>query len=470
MFDIPEKTIFPRMTAEAPGFSVAGEHPAIDAVEVDLPVRDDPGGGILQATEVDVVRHYTRLSTMNFDIDRGMYPLGSCTMKHNPKVNELVAADPYWADCHPLWPARYLEAHHRIMNELVEDLKELSGFDGVSLLPAAGAHGELTSVFMMRAFHEDHGHDKKQVILIPDTAHGTNPASTAMAGFKAKQIPSGPDGYLRYEDVKPFVDDTVAGIMVTNPNTLGIYEKDFRRIADLMHEHDALVYMDGANFNALMGVFQPAAIGADIMHWNLHKTFTTPHGGGGPGSGPIGFVKRLAPYAPDAPDMRSIGPVKAFLGQWGMFLRTWCYIRSLGGEGLSEVSREAVLAANYIRRKLEGKLHLPYATPTLHETVFNDKDLPNEVITKDVAKRLIDFGFHPPTVYFPIMVQGAIMIEPTETEPLEEMDRFVAAMEAILEECRTDPDMVKSAPHTTPVRRVDEVKAARELDLVWPGE
>ncbi|MCA9322467.1 MAG: aminomethyl-transferring glycine dehydrogenase subunit GcvPB, partial [Planctomycetes bacterium] len=290
------------------------------------------------------------------------------------------------------------------------------------------------------------------------------------AGFSCKQVPSGPDGYLRFEDVEPFIDERVAGIMVTNPNTLGIYERDFTRIAEALHAKDALVYMDGANFNAIMGIFRPGKIGADVMHWNLHKTFTTPHGGGGPGSGPIGFNANLAPYAPGSGDPRSIGPVKAYLGQWGMFIRTWCYIRALGGQGLTEVSEEAIINANYLRKRLEGKLHLPYKTPTLHEVVFSDKNLPNGVITKDLAKRLIDHDFHPPTVYFPIMVPGAIMIEPTETEPKAELDRFVDAMISILEEAKSNPEIVKSAPHKTAVSRVDETRAARDLDLVWPVE
>ncbi len=465
MFTIPEKTIFPRTDAECPGFDVVGENPAIDDLAVDLPRRGDSCGGISQTTEIDVVRHYTRLSTQNFDIDRGMYPLGSCTMKHNPKLNEAIAADGYWAFPHPYWPEKYLQAHIKIMEEVERDLREVSGFDRVSLLPAAGAHGELTSVFMIKAYHEDRGNHHKKIVLTPDTAHGTNPASAAMAGFTCKQIPSGPDGYLRFEDVEPYLQDDVAAIMVTNPNTLGIYERDFARIAEAIHAIDGLVYMDGANFNAIMGIFQPGNIGADVMHWNLHKTFTTPHGGGGPGSGPIGFNKKLAPYAPESGDPRSIGPVKAYLGQWGMFIRTWCYIRTLGAAGLKQVSEEAIINANYLRRELEGILELAYETPTLHEAVFTDKGFPNGVITKDLAKRLIDFGFHPPTVYFPIMVDGAIMIEPTETEPKIEIDRFVAALREIRREMDENPELVKSAPHTTVVRRVDETLAARNLDL-----
>ena len=464
MRTIREGPIFALSRSGKAGFRVKLPNPQIDDVDLGFEVRGDLAG-MSQNTEIDVIRHYTRLSNVNYDIDRGLYALGSCTMKHNPRVNEMVAADPHFKDPHPLWPEEYLTAHRAIMGELATDLAEISGFDEVSLLPAAGAHGELTAVFMIRAYHLANNQDHKRTFLIPDSAHGTNPASAAMAGFKCKQVKSGPEGYLRLEDVEPHLDDDVAGIMITNPNTLGIYERDFKEIAAAMHRLDALVYMDGANLNAFMGVFRPGEIGADVMHFNLHKTFTTPHGGGGPGSGPIGFNDKLAPYAPEA--RGGIGPVKAYEGQWGMFIRAWTYIRALGGKGLTEVSEEAVLNANYVRSRLENLLNLPFKTPTLHESVFNDQDLPNDITTGDFAKRLIDYGFHPPTVYFPIHVKGALMIEPTETETIEELDRFVAAVGAIRLEAEEDPDRLKSAPHTTPVSRVDEVAAARNLDLRW---
>lgn len=446
---------------------MTGSDADIDAVRLDFDVRDDGCGGYSQVTEIDCVRHYTRLSTMNFDINRGMYPLGSCTMKHNPLVNEKVAADPHFADCHPFWPERYLTAHAKVMSELARDLAEVSGFDHVCLQPAAGAQGELLATFMLRAYFDHRGETSRRVILIPDTAHGTNPASAAMAGFECRQIASGPDGMLRLEDVLPHLDSRCAAIMVTNPNTLGIYERDFSKIAAAVHAAGGLVYMDGANFNAAMGIFQPGRIGADVMHFNLHKTFTTPHGGGGPGSGPIGYNALLRPFAPDSGKKESVGPVKAYLGQWGMFIRAWAYIRALGGAGLQAVSEEAIINANYIRKELEGSLNLPYKTATLHEVVFNDRGFPDGVTTGDLAKRLIDYGFHPPTVYFPIMVKGALMIEPTETETKGELDRFVAAVKSVMEEIRTKPDLVKSAPHTTPVRRVNETLAARKLDLRW---
>ena len=470
MRTIPEGAIFQRLAQDKEGLRPFAADPILENTPLDLPEREDAFARLGQVTEVEVVRHYTRLSNLNFDIDRGMYPLGSCTMKHNPRLNEAVAARPELMDCHPYWPEEYQEFHRRVMEELADDLARISGFDHVCLQPAAGAHGELTAAFMIRAYHLDRGHPERDVILIPDSAHGTNPASVAMAGMRARQVPSGPDGFLRLEDVEPHLDERLAGLMMTNPNTLGIYERECARIAEALHERDALLYQDGANLNAIMGVVLPGRIGADVMHFNLHKTFTTPHGGGGPGSGPIGFNEKLAPYAPGSGDPRSIGPVKAWYGQWGMFIRAWAYIRSLGGEGLLEVSREAVLNANYLRRRLEGVLHLPYSTPTLHEVVFTDRDLPNEVRTSDLAKRLLDHGFHPPTVYFPIHVQGALMIEPTETEPKDEIDRFVEAVTTTVREAAEDPDLVKGAPHTPPVGRVDEVHAARTLDLVWRKE
>jgi glycine dehydrogenase subunit 2 len=468
--NIPESPIFARCSEDKPGFVAITPDPELDRIPLDFAERDDGIGGFRQASEIEVVRHYTRLSNANYDIDRGMYPLGSCTMKHNPRLNEQVAATPAWLDAHPYWPEEHLAGHRRIMEELAGDLATVSGFDHVSLMPAAGAHGELTATFMIRRYHQARGNDHKRIILIPDSAHGTNPASAAMVGYRCVEVKSGPEGYLRLADIESHLSDEVAAIMVTNPNTLGVYEREFPKICEAIHDLDGLVYMDGANLNACMGIFQPGRIGADLMHFNLHKTFTTPHGGGGPGSGPIGFNEKLAPFAPESTEPQSIGRVKAFFGQWGMFIRAWVYIRTLGGRGLREVSEEAVLTANYLRNKLQPLLNLPYSTPTLHEVVFNDKNLPGGVTTQDLAKRLIDYGFHPPTVYFPIHVKGALMMEPTETETREELDRFVAAVESVVREAHQEPEIVKSAPHSTPVSRVDEVRAARHLDLRWSPE
>ena len=462
-----ERVIFHRAHSDKEYLRVVAADPTLDAITLDFAERSDGVGGMEQVGEVEVVRHYTRLSLLNWDIDRGLYPLGSCTMKHNPRLHERVAADPAYSQAHPSWPTAYLAQHCVIMNELAADLATLSGFDKVCLQPAAGAHGELTAVFMIRAWHLSRGDATRDVFLIPDSAHGTNPASAAMSGFRCVQVKSGPEGTLRVEDIREHLNERLAAIMITNPNTLGIYETQFSDIADAVHKAGGLVYMDGANFNAAMGVFQPGRIGADVMHFNLHKTFTTPHGGGGPGSGPIGFNATLAPFAPDSGKAESIGRVKSWFGQWGMYIRAWVYIRTLGSIGLHEVSEEAVLNANYIRRRLEGVLSMPVKSATLHESVFNDRDLPNKITTLDVAKRLIDYGFHPPTVYFPIHVHGALMIEPTETESLDELDRFCDAMRAVVAEAATDPERLKSAPHTTCVSRVDEVLAARSLDLRW---
>ncbi|MSR73940.1 MAG: aminotransferase class V-fold PLP-dependent enzyme [Planctomycetes bacterium] len=462
-----ERVIFHRADAAKEHFHAVAADQALDAIDLGFSERNDGLGGMEQVGEVEVVRHYTRLSLLNWDIDRGLYPLGSCTMKHNPRLNERVAADPAYADAHPEWPATYLAQHKRIMSELAHDLATLSGFDKVCLQPAAGAHGELTAVFMIRAWHLSRGDTKRDVFLIPDSAHGTNPASAAMSGFRCVQVKSGPNGTLRIEDIQAHLNERLAAIMITNPNTLGIYETQFSDIADAVHKAGGLVYMDGANFNAAMGVFQPGRIGADVMHFNLHKTFTTPHGGGGPGSGPIGFNENLAPFAPDSGLPQSIGRVKAWFGQWGMYIRAWVYIRSLGSSGLSEATEQAVLNANYLRSRLDGVLNLPVKAATLHEVVFNDRDLPNKITTLDLAKRLIDFGFHPPTVYFPIHVPGALMIEPTETESLDELDRFCDALCAVVTEAAEDPERLKTAPHTTCVSRVDEVLAARSLDVRW---
>jgi glycine dehydrogenase subunit 2 len=442
--------------------------------------------GMPEISELEVVRHFTRLSVWNHGIDTGFYPLGSCTMKYNPKSSEALARLPGFAHVHPLAPAEMTQGALELMYHLERALSEIAGFDQTALSPAAGAHGELCGLMVIRAYHEAKGNPRKRV-LIPDTAHGTNPASSALNGYDVVQLASGPDGRLHPEAVKAAMDEDVAAIMLTNPNTLGIFESHIREIADVVHAKGGLVYGDGANMNALLGVARPGDMGFDVIQYNLHKTFATPHGGGGPGSGPVAVKAHLAPFLPlpvvvkegesyrlvtDAKERpQTIGRLREFWGNFGMFVRAWAIIREYGPEGLAETGRLAVLNANYVRKLLEGAYALPYATDSLHEVVFDDSlQKASGVTTMDVAKRLIDHGFHPPTIYFPLVVHGAIMIEPTETESKETIERFAAAMKAIAEEAKADPEAVKAAP-TRPVRaRLDETRAARKPVLRWkPG-
>jgi glycine dehydrogenase subunit 2 len=457
------------------------------------PAREIPGQllrgeveGMPELSELEVVRHFTRLSVWNHGIDTGFYPLGSCTMKYNPKSSEALARLPGFANAHPLLPPEMAQGALELMWQLERALSEIAGFDATVLSPAAGAQGELCGVMMIRAYHEARGTPRKKV-LIPDTAHGTNPATAALNGYKTVQLASGPDGRLHPETVRAAMDEDVAAIMITNPNTLGVFESHIGEIAEIVHARGGLVYGDGANFNALLGVARPGDMGFDVMQYNLHKTFATPHGGGGPGSGPVGVKAGLLPYMPlpvvaregdryrlvTDPKERpqTIGKLREFWGNFGMFVRAWALVREWGPEGLRAASELAVLNANYVRARLKGVYNLPYETDSLHEVVFDDKlQKESGVTTMDVAKRLIDHGFHPPTVYFPLVVHGALMIEPTETEPREMLDAFVEAMKAIAEEARTDPDAVRAAP-TRPVRaRLDEVRAARKPVLRWrPG-
>jgi glycine dehydrogenase subunit 2 len=425
-------------------------------------------------SEGEVVRHYTRLSTWNFGVDTGLYPLGSCTMKYNPKTNERQAALPGFAAAHPLLPAELSQGALRLMAALERDLAEISGLPAVSLQPAAGAQGELAGMLIIHAWHRARGRQRTK-ILIPDTAHGTNPASAALCGYAPVPVPSDARGIVAPETVARLMDDQCAGIMLTNPNTLGLFEAHIRRIAAIVHERGGLVYGDGANMNAIMGIVKPGEIGVDILHLNLHKTFSTPHGGGGPGAGPIAVRSDLERFLPvprivqregryalgeDFPD--SVGRLVAFHGHFGVLVRAYGYIRSLGPEGLTQASRLAVLNANYLRARLQGVLHLPYQTPCMHECVFSDRDLRAAgVTTLDIAKRLMDYGYHPPTIYFPLVVPGAIMIEPTETETKEELDAFAAALAAIVREAAESPQLLKDAPHRCKVRRLDETAAAR---------
>ncbi|HUL57964.1 MAG TPA: aminomethyl-transferring glycine dehydrogenase subunit GcvPB [Anaeromyxobacteraceae bacterium] len=457
------------------------------------PAREIPGAllraevdGMPELSELEAVRHFTRISVWNHGIDTGFYPLGSCTMKYNPKSSEALARLPGFAGAHPLAAPELVQGSLELMWRLERTLSEIAGFEATTLSPAAGAHGELAGLMMIRAYHEARGNPRKKV-LIPDTAHGTNPASAALNGYATVQLASGPDGRLHPEAVRAAMDEDVAAIMITNPNTLGVFESHIAEIAEVVHARGGLVYGDGANFNALLGVARPGDMGFDVMQYNLHKTFATPHGGGGPGSGPVGVKAVLAPFLPlpvvvhegehfrlvtDPKDRpQSIGKLREFWGNFGMFVRALALIRELGPEGLRATAQLAVLNANYVRAALEGTYNLPYDTDSLHEVVFDDKaQKATGVTTMDVAKRLIDHGFHPPTIYFPLVVHGALMIEPTETESKEMLDGFISAMKAIAEEAKRDPEAVKAAP-TKPVRaRLDEVRAARKPVLRWtPG-
>ncbi|ORJ55911.1 aminomethyl-transferring glycine dehydrogenase subunit GcvPB [Geothermobacter hydrogeniphilus] len=472
-----EKLLFELSDSGRKGYSL----PASDVppAQLDAELVRDAVEGFPELSEVDVVRHFTRLSTWNYGVDSGFYPLGSCTMKYNPKVNEVACRRPGMANLHPYTPDHLAQGALALMYELQEGLKEISGFPALTLQPAAGAHGELTGMLMVRAWHESRGGGRTRV-LIPDTAHGTNPATAALCGFEVIPLASGPDGVLNVEDVRAKMDDSVAGLMVTNPNTLGLFESQIREICDVVHEKGGLVYCDGANLNALMGIARPGDLGMDVMHFNMHKTFSTPHGGGGPGAGAVGVCQALEPFLPaplvvkteegfrlDDDRPQSIGRLRAFNGNFGVMVRAWAYLRSLGGEGLKRSSELAVLNANYIRARLEKVFHLPYSQRSLHEVVFTDKNLGGDCHTLDLAKRLIDYGYHPPTIYFPLVVHGAIMIEPTETESKQVLDEFCDAMLAIAREAEENPELLHEAPRCTKIGRLDETRAARQPRLCW---
>ncbi|MCJ7723035.1 MAG: aminomethyl-transferring glycine dehydrogenase subunit GcvPB [Anaerolineales bacterium] len=438
-----------------------------------------------ELAEVDVVRHYMHLSHYNYSVDGGYYPLGSCTMKYNPKVNEDTARLPGFAFTHPLQPVETVQGNLALMHQMQEWLKEISGFASVSLQPAAGAHGELTGVLIMRAYHRSRGDTKRIKMLIPDSAHGTNPASSGMTGLEIVQIPSDERGNVSLEALKAACDDTVVGLMLTNPNTLGLFDENIETVIKLIHDCGGLVYGDGANLNALLGITRPGDLGFDVMHFNLHKTFSTPHGGGGPGSGPVGVSAKLADFLP-APivgileegddetmplfgfisPLKTIGRVKAFHGHYGMIVRAFTYIMMHGADGLRNVSEYAVLNANYLAARLRGTYHIPYDRICMHEFVAEGRfdDAPG-IRALDIAKRLMDYDFHPPTNYFPQIVHEALMIEPTETENKDTLDAFAEALIKIAQEARQDPELLHSAPHKTPFGRMDEVKAARELVL-----
>ena len=430
-----------------------------------------------QVSELDVVRHYTNLSQMNFGVDSGFYPLGSCTMKYNPKINEEIASMPAFAGVHPLQPSYTVQGVLRIYKELANALSAITGMAEFTLNPFAGAHGELTGLMIIRQYHMSRGDLKRTRIIVPDSAHGTNPASAAVCGLEIVQVKSKANGLVDVEDLKPLLDDTIAGIMMTNPNTLGLFEKDIKEIAALVHECGGLLYYDGANMNPLMGVVRPGDMGFDVLHLNLHKTFSTPHGGGGPGAGPVGVAEHLIPYLPvprvvedeegtlyvEDEGEQACGRISGFMGNFGVLLRAYTYILMLGKQNVRMVGPLAVLGANYIKESLKDCYNLPIDSVCKHEFVFDGLlDQSTGVTTLDIAKRLLDYGFHAPTIYFPLLFHQSIMIEPTETESKETLDGFIEIMRHIAAEAASDPESLKTAPHTTPVRRLDETTAARQ--------
>lgn len=437
-----------------------------------------------EVSEVELIRHYTLLSNKNYGVDTGFYPLGSCTMKYNPKINEDMASLSGFTELHPYQPQKTVQGALRLMYELGGALGEITGMDAVTLQPAAGAHGELTGLMLIKAYHQNRGDFKRKKIIVPDSAHGTNPASASVAGFEVVEVKSDSMGAVDLESLKAALNDEVAGLMLTNPSTLGLFERNIEEIARLVHEAGGLLYYDGANMNAIMGITRPGDMGFDVVHMNLHKTFSTPHGGGGPGSGPVGVKKELEPFLPvpvvekveegyrlnyDRP--LSIGKVRSFYGNFGVLVKAYTYILSMGYDGLKKVSEMAVLNANYIKERLKSYYYLPMDTVCKHEFVLGGlAEGDHTTATLDIAKRLLDYGYHPPTIYFPLIVDSAIMIEPTETESMETMDAFIDAMIKISKEARENPEVLKTAPHNTIVRRLDEVRAARTPILKWTRE
>jgi glycine dehydrogenase subunit 2 len=440
-----------------------------------------------EIAEPETIRHFTRLSTLNHHIDRGFYPLGSCTMKYNPKINEETAALPGFAAVHPFAPEESVQGALELIHVLCERLAAIAGMDAVSVAPVAGAQSEFAALLMVRAYHRDRGETDRDEVLVPDSAHGTNPASAAMAGYRVITLPSGPDGLVDLEGLKARLSSRTACFMLTNPNTLGLFERNIVEIAQAVHQTGGLLYMDGANLNALLGIARPGDMGFDLCHFNLHKTFSTPHGGGGPGSGAVGCKAALAAYLP-APRVvrtekgghahyavdkspKAIGRLHQFFGNFGMFVRAYTYILSQGHEGLRDIGETSILNANYLLAGLKEHYDLPYPGPCQHEFVLsaNRQKKATGVRAADISKRLLDFGIHAPTTYFPLIVPEALMIEPTESETIETLDRFVAVMKQIAREAAEDPDRVKGAPHSTPVSRIDEARAARDLAVTWPA-
>jgi len=475
MKSLPE-LIFDKSKEGKIGYSFAApdippENQAVDNAKLRKDIEDFP-----QLSEVEIVRHYTNLSHLNHSVDSGFYPLGSCTMKYNPKINDEIAG---WdaLSAHPYTPHHLVQGNLEILRMLEDWLIKITGMARFTLTPAAGAHGELTGMMVIRKYLQTQGNPRR-IVLIPDSSHGTNPASAHFSGYEIREIPSSKEGIIHPDTLRGALDPDVAALMVTNPNTLGIFEKHICDIADLLHRNGSLLYMDGANMNAFMGILRPGDLGVDVLHLNLHKTFSTPHGGGGPGSGPIGVTDALAEFLPvpvisrqgETPAVsyvseKGIGRVKNFYGHFLVAVRALVYLMSLGREHLSRVAEDAVLNANYIRKGLEGVLDLPYPARTLHEVIFSDHGLP--ISTLDIAKRLLDYGIHPFTIYFPLIVHGAMMIEPTESESKETLDHFIDTMKEIIAAAEKDPEYAKKAPYHTPVSRLDEVRAARHPILKW---
>ncbi|HMV48039.1 MAG TPA: aminomethyl-transferring glycine dehydrogenase subunit GcvPB [Blastocatellia bacterium] len=478
-----EATIFERSRPGKVGYHL----PALDVEAEPLDSlldanlrRDDDPAQLPEVSEVDVIRHFTRISTWNYAVDFGMYPLGSCTMKYNPKINERVSRFDGFAAAHPYLPDELAQGNLELLKRLEDSLAEITGLPGVSLQPAAGAQGEMTGLMVIRACLEARGNARK-VVLIPDSAHGTNPASAAVCGYQVKTIKSTAEGAVDLEALRAAVNEDVAALMLTNPSTLGLFEENIEEVCRILHDAGGLVYMDGANMNALVGVTRPGDMGVDVIHLNLHKTFSTPHGGGGPGAGPIAVTAELEPFLPfprvavedgkyrlDFNRPQSIGRVRAFHGNYSVLVRALCYILTLGAEGLREATETAVLNANYIAHHLKDVYEVGIEGKAMHEVIFNDKRQQKfGVHTLDIAKRLIDYGFHPMTIYFPLVVPGAIMIEPTESEGRDELDLFIDAMKSIAREAEENPDLVKQAPHSTRIGRLDEAAAARKPVLRW---
>jgi glycine dehydrogenase subunit 2 len=485
MYKKYDKLIFEISKDTRKGYSL----PAVDVIEEDLSSilgADNirfKDANLPQVSEIDVVRHFTQLSNKNYSVDHGIYPLGSCTMKYNPKINEEIANLSQIRNLHPLQPLESVQGALRMMYELQAMLADIAGMAQVSLQPAAGSQGELLGLMMVKKYHQNNNQGHRYKVIVPDSAHGTNPATASMVGYELIEVKSNAEGTVDVNDIKDLIDNDLAAFMLTNPNTLGIFEKDIQEIAKLVHEAGGLLYYDGANMNANLGITRPGDMGFDIVHYNLHKTFSTPHGGGGPGSGPVGVVDKLVEYLPlplvekngedyvfKTESDHSVGRLMNYYGNFGVMVRAYVYMLMMGKDGLKNASELAVLNANYLKEKLKEEYILPIKGLCKHEFVLgglgeNDAG----VTTLDVAKRLIDYGYHPPTVYFPLIIDGAIMIEPTETESLDSLDGFIDALNSIAKEAKENPDLLLNAPHNAPVRRLDEVKAARDLILKYQG-